>query len=43
MSGSWVNDSKQLEVVACGVGVVVGIAAHLGLFIHGEWHIQAPL
>ncbi|KUI64406.1 Tryprostatin B 6-hydroxylase [Cytospora mali] len=36
------NNSRQLEAVACGVGVAIGAAAHLCLFIHGEWHIQAP-
>ncbi|KAL4924528.1 cytochrome P450 [Aspergillus undulatus] len=24
------------------VGAVLGVVAHHGLFIHGEWHIQAP-
>ncbi|KAL2813351.1 benzoate 4-monooxygenase cytochrome P450 [Aspergillus cavernicola] len=24
------------------IGAVVGLGAHHGLFIHGEWHIQAP-
>lgn len=25
-----------------GLGFLSGIALHLGLFVHGEWHIQAP-
>lgn len=36
-------NQSQFQAVACAFGAVVGIAAHLGLFIHGEWHIQAPL
>jgi hypothetical protein len=25
------------------ISCVVGVAAHLGLFIRGEWHMQAPV
>ena len=24
------------------LGAAIGVATHLSLFIHGEWHIQAP-
>jgi hypothetical protein len=24
------------------IGVGLGLLAHVGLFIHGEWHVQAP-
>lgn len=26
----------------CGIGTVLGIFAHLAVFIHGEWHVRAP-
>lgn len=29
-------------LVACVVGAASGIGAHLGFYIHGEWHVQAP-
>lgn len=25
-----------------GFGILVGFAVHHGVFIHGEWHVQAP-
>ena len=30
------------SLIALGGGALGGIAIHHGLFIHGEWHIQAP-
>ncbi|PWY96633.1 benzoate 4-monooxygenase cytochrome P450 [Aspergillus sclerotioniger CBS 115572] len=30
------------SLLALGGGALVGIAIHHGLFIHGEWHVQAP-
>lgn len=32
----------QLNIIAVIIGTGIGLYAHLGLFIHGEWHIQAP-
>ncbi|WQF83912.1 Putative cytochrome P450 [Colletotrichum destructivum] len=29
-------------VLVYGLGLVCGIAVHQGIFIHGEWHVQAP-
>lgn len=29
-------------VVFFGLGVAFGFAAHHAIFIHGEWHVQAP-
>ena len=29
-------------VTTAGAGVLIGLLAHLGFFIHGEWHILAP-
>ncbi|ORY67582.1 cytochrome P450 [Pseudomassariella vexata] len=28
--------------VSCGGGVLAGVIAHQGVFIRGEWHVQAP-
>lgn len=30
------------QLLACSLGMLAGVSAHLGLFIHGEWHVQAP-
>lgn len=33
----------ESTLIAKGLlSVAVGVAAHLGVFIHGEWHLQAP-
>lgn len=32
--------SASIKSVA--VGAIIGLLMHVGLFIHGEWHIQAP-
>lgn len=29
--------------LASGIGALIGLGAHIGIYIHGEWHIQAPL
>ncbi|OLN85286.1 Tryprostatin B 6-hydroxylase 2 [Colletotrichum chlorophyti] len=30
------------ELILCALGLLCGSAVHLGFFIHGEWHVQAP-
>ncbi len=30
------------SATASAVGAVLGLVAHHGFFIHGEWHVQAP-
>lgn len=34
--------STAIRLLALSAGAALGIAAHLRVFIHGEWHIQAP-
>lgn len=36
------SDSAEFRILSCVVGIVLGLLAHHGLFIHGEWHLQAP-
>ncbi|KAF6811049.1 cytochrome p450 [Colletotrichum sojae] len=36
------SDSSLRGALLCGLGLLCGLAAHHGLFIHGEWHVQAP-
>lgn len=33
--------SSQSLPIACGLGILIGVSTHVGLFIHGEWHVQA--
>jgi hypothetical protein len=35
-------DDTHIRLGSYGVGVLCGIAVHHGIFIRGEWHIQAP-
>jgi hypothetical protein len=36
-------ESSVPATAACAaVGVALGLIAHLGFFIHGEWHVRAP-
>lgn len=30
------------HVFSLFLGCCVGVTAHIGVFIHGEWHVQAP-
>jgi hypothetical protein len=30
------------RLLSLASGVLLGVAAHLGVFIHGEWHVHAP-
>lgn len=32
----------QSYVLASSLGAILGLSAHHGIFIHGEWHIRAP-
>ena len=34
--------SLLLNTFTSAIGVVFGLCVHLSLFIHGEWHVQAP-
>ncbi|KAF9876190.1 cytochrome p450 [Colletotrichum karsti] len=34
--------SDYQGVFVYGLGLLCGFAVHYGLFIHGEWHVQAP-
>ncbi|KAK2053246.1 cytochrome P450 [Colletotrichum caudatum] len=34
--------SSYQDVLVYGLGLLCGIAVHRGIFIHGEWHVQAP-
>lgn len=33
---------RHQQALLCGIGVLSGILVHNGLFIRGEWHVQAP-
>ncbi|KAJ3943433.1 uncharacterized protein N0V96_006358 [Colletotrichum fioriniae] len=35
-------DSSYQAVLVYVLGLLCGVAVHLGIFIHGEWHVQAP-
>lgn len=35
-------DTSYQGVLVYGLGLLCGFAVHWGLFIHGEWHVQAP-
>jgi hypothetical protein len=35
--------ASNLNFLASLIGIGLGLFAHLGFFIHGEWHLQAPL
>ncbi|KAL2873868.1 hypothetical protein SGCOL_010934 [Colletotrichum sp. CLE4] len=35
-------DSSYQTVLVYGLGLFCGVAVHWGIFIHGEWHVQAP-
>ncbi|KAK0634267.1 cytochrome P450 [Bombardia bombarda] len=39
---SQLSQSKNLNILASVLGVVLGLIAHLGFFIRGEWHVLAP-
>lgn len=36
------RDSGLRGVLVSGLGLLCGFAAHQVIFIHGEWHVQAP-
>lgn len=33
---------SEIQILSCIFGIVLGLLAHHGFFIHGEWHLQAP-
>ncbi|GKT57817.1 cytochrome P450 [Colletotrichum tofieldiae] len=35
-------DLGYQSVLVYGLGLLCGFAVHRGIFIHGEWHVQAP-
>lgn len=36
------TNSRMTPAVFLGLGVISGFGVHYSLFIHGEWHAQAP-